>query len=350
MTPDKKAYVLIVDDDPYVLESLSELLIESTYNVLSCASAEDAITQLLNNNISLVLTDINMPGMSGIKLLDKIHSIYPKMPVILMTGYAELNNAIEAVKKGAFDFITKPYNADYLIHTIGKAVRYIELLNVEADYKQRLEETVKKQTQQIFNLSREVIKRLTSVAEFRDTDTRAHISRIGLYASEIAESLKMSIEFMDSITYGCTLHDIGKIGIPDNVLLKPGPLTAEEFEVMKSHTTIGHNILAGSSHPVLEMASSIALNHHERWDGTGYPRQLKGDDIPVDGRISIVCDQYDALMSPRPYKPSLGHEETVRVITEGDGRTMPGHFDPEILDIFKKIEPVFKQIFDSHQD
>jgi putative two-component system response regulator len=350
MSPDKNKYVMIVDDDPYVLESLSELLIECKYNVLSCASGENAVTQILKNDITLVLTDINMPGMSGIQLLGKIHSIYPRMPVILMTGYAELNIAIDAVKKGAFDFITKPYNADYLIHTVGKAVRYIELLEVEADYKQRLEETVKKQTQQIFNLSREVIKRLMAVAEFRDTETGAHTSRIGIYANKIAEAMNINMEFIDSISYAGTLHDIGKIGIPDNVLLKPGPLTGEEFEVMKSHTTIGHNILAGSSYPVLEMASSIALNHHERWDGTGYPRQLKGEDIPIEGRITIICDQYDALMSTRPYKPSLGHEETVRIITEGDGRTMPGHFDPEVLDIFKNLEPMFKEIFDTQQD
>ncbi|RJQ38139.1 MAG: response regulator [Nitrospiraceae bacterium] len=342
--------ILVVDDDPYVLESLSSLLQEYGYNVIACKSGEDAVLQLVKCKINLVLTDIKMPGMSGIDLLAKIHDINPKMPVILMTGYAELDIAINAIKKGAFDFVTKPYNPDYILHTIDKARKYTDLLELEEDYKHRLEETVRKQTQQIFYLSREVIKRLTAVAEFRDTCTGAHISRMGLYANKIAESLNMSIEFIDAITYASSLHDIGKIGIPDSILLKPGAFTPEEFETMKAHTTIGHNILAGSTHPVLQMAASVALNHHERWDGTGYPRKLKGEDIPVEGRIVIICDQYDALMGKRPYKPALSHEEVFQIITKGDGRTLPGHFDPEVMNAFNKLSPVFKEIYESYQD
>jgi putative two-component system response regulator len=350
MCPDIKKDIVVVDDDPYVLESVSTLLSEYKYSVVSCNSGEKALKALLKNESVLILTDIKMPGMTGIELLEKIHSIYPKMPVILMTGYADLELAIDAIKKGAFDFITKPYNADHLLHTVDKALRYSELLKVEEDYKQRLEETVRLQTQEIFNLSREVINRLTAVAEFRDTGTGAHISRIGLYAHKIAEAMNMPVYFIDSITYASTLHDIGKIGIPDNILLKPGSLTTEEFETMKSHTTIGNNILAGSAHSILKMAASVALNHHERWDGTGYPHGLKGDEIPIEGRVTIVCDQYDALMSKRPYKSSLSHDEVVKIITEGDGRTMPGHFDPAIMDIFKKLAPLFEKIFEEHQD
>jgi putative two-component system response regulator len=350
MSPEDKSYILVVDDDPYVLESVSHLLHEYGYHVIACKSGEEAVSQLIKANIHLVLTDIKMPGMSGIDLLAKIHDMNPKMPVILMTGYAELDMAIHAIKKGAFDFVTKPYNPDYILHTIEKAKKYTELLQLEEDYKCRLEETVRKQTQQIFYLSREVIKRLTAVAEFRDTCTGAHISRMGLYANKIAESLNMSIEFVDAITYASSLHDIGKIGVPDSILLKPGAFTPEEFETMKDHTTIGHNILAGSTHPVLKMAASIALNHHERWDGTGYPRKLKGEEIPVEGRIVIICDQYDALMGKRPYKPSLSHEEVYQILTKGDGRTMPGHFDPDVLGAFIKLSLTFKEIFESHQD
>ncbi len=345
-----KKSLLVVDDDPYVLESVSALLTEYKYSVISCNSGEKAVKELLNNKSVLVLTDIKMPSMSGIELLEKIHSIYPKMPVILMTGYAELDLAIDAIKRGAFDFITKPYNADHLLHTVDKAVRYSELLKVEEDYKQRLEQTVKQQTQEIFNLSREVINRLTAVAEFRDTDTGAHISRIGLYANKIAEALGMPIYFVDAITYASSLHDIGKIGIPDNILLKPGSLTSDEFEIMKSHTTIGHNILAGSTHSILKMASTVALTHHERWDGSGYPRGMKGEDIPLEGRIAIICDQYDALMSSRPYKLALMHAEAFKVITEGDGRTMPEHFDPDVMHAFKSLAQTFKEIFVEHQD
>jgi len=342
--------ILIVDDDQYVLESISSLLRECGYSVISCSSGEQGIEQVLKNNIDLVLSDIKMPGVSGIELLDRIHSIDSKMPVILITGYAELNVAIDAIKRGAFDFVTKPCNPNYILHTIEKAVKHARLLRLEEQYKLRLEETVKQQTREIFNLSREVVKRLTAVAEFRDTETGAHISRIGLYANKIAESLHMDIESIDAITYASSLHDIGKIAISDEILLKPGRLMEEEFSIMKSHTSVGHDILEGSIHATLQMAASIALTHHERWDGTGYPRGLRGEEIPVEGRIVIICDQYDALMSRRPYKPSLNHTEVFKVITEGDGRTMPGHFDPRIMDAFKRNAGSFEEIFNSCQD
>ncbi len=346
--------VLIIDDNALTLNSLKLFLEKRGYSCFACYDPVKAINIYKNSSFDVVLTDVNMPQISGLEVLEEIQRIDPEKPVIVMTAYAEMETAIDAIEKGAFNFVTKPFSPDHLTNAIKKAVKYAKHREIEKDYKRELEHSVQQKTEeaisafkQMKNMNIEVIQRLTKVAEYRDTETGNHISRIGLYSSSLAKELCMSEDFVDQITFASSMHDIGKIGMPDSILLKPGPLTTEEFSIMKTHTTIGENMREVSSHCIIQMAALIALSHHERWDGTGYPSGLKGDDVPVEGMIVMVADQYDALRNKRPYKEPLSHEEAYKIITEGDGRTEPGHFNPDILNAFIKAAPAFDEIFNS---
>ncbi|HYA26811.1 MAG TPA: CHASE2 domain-containing protein [Thermodesulfovibrionales bacterium] len=231
------------------------------------------------------------------------------------------------------------------------------LIQVEKDYKRILEDTVQNRTRELANalstissMSNEMIFRLSKAVESREEDIGGHLKRVASFSQKIAEILGMPPDFIEVITFASMLHDIGKIGIPDRILMKSGRLDSEEKKIMETHTLVGAKILSGSFYPKMQMSASIALNHHERWDGTGYPNGLKGEAIPVEARIVTICDQYDALRSSREYKAAFDHERSFKIITEGDGTTSPGHFDPEILRVFIKATPLFNDIFLKYQE
>ncbi|MBM4054220.1 MAG: response regulator [Planctomycetes bacterium] len=354
---EKNNKVLIVDDEISILDSLSLLLGKYGYSTTVSCDPEKAFQKISSDSYGIVLTDINMPKMSGIELLEKIRTIDADIPVILMTAYGELDYAMSALKKGAFDFILKPFKPEILLYSLEKALEFNRLKQIEKNYTKSLEDSVKQKTQELTillstvkDLSYEIIQRLSAAAEFKDPETGAHIVRIGLYAQKIAQTMGLPKDIIETIRFASPMHDIGKIGIHDSILLKDGYLTPEEFEIMKKHTVIGEKILSHSKHLNIQMSSSIALNHHEKWDGTGYPNGLKGAEIPLESRITMLCDQYDALRSLRPYKNALSHRNTVEILVKGDGKTLPQHFDPDVLNAFIKIETVFEEIYNNSQN
>jgi len=274
-------------------------------------------------------------------LLAETHRTYgDQTPTIMLTAVDERETAVRALGLGAYGYILKPFEAEEVVINVLNALERRRLALLSRDYAHRLEREVRARTDDVREREEELVLRLMSASEYRDDETGSHIRRIGLYCAELADKMGWEREKVDAIRLAGAMHDIGKIGVPDHVLQKPGKLTPEEFEIIKTHTRIGARILSGTDIPLLRMAAEIALSHHERWDGGGYPNGLAGPRIPLVARIAAIADVYDALISPRVYRPALPEEKALEIIRAERGK----HFDPAVVDCFLECLPALRHI------
>ena len=340
--------VLIVDDEELnrnLLESMMELI---DYQSVCVGSGPEALDMLAEQSFDLVLLDVMMPGMDGLETATIIRKKFSPsdLPIIMVTALASKNDRLKAVKAGDNDFVSKPVDRIELHIRSESQVKIKRMQDEIKAHQANLENLVQDRTKELRNAlaetekarekilfaHRDTIHRLGVAAEFKDEDTADHIFRMSNYCKVIATGLKLSEDEIDAIYHASPMHDVGKIGIPDAILFKPGKLDENEWVIMKEHTSIGYRILGESDSRLLQAGSVIAMTHHEKWDGTGYPAGLAGEDIPISGRSCAVADVFDALTSKRPYKEPFSEEKTLAIMAEGRG----SHFDPEVLDIFMK--------------
>ncbi|MFV0448812.1 MAG: two-component system response regulator [Vibrio sp.] len=354
--------LLVIDDIPENL-SLMYKLLKDDYKVKGANSGDKGIAIALNDSPDLILLDVMMPNMDGFEVCERLkdNPLTKDIPVIFLTAKTESVDERKGLELGAVDYITKPIVPEIVkarVNTHVSLKMAVDLLkgeneSLEKEVQRRAQESIK-QIEELHAIQDVAFNAMVSLAETRDNETGNHIRRTQLYIKLLAERLSLNPLYtnqLDSNTINllyksAPLHDIGKIGIPDHILLKRGKLTVEEFEIMKTHTTIGFEAINkaeeinGKPMSFLRVAKEIAHSHHEKWDGSGYPQQLAGDNIPLSARLMAVVDVYDALISKRIYKPPFTHAEAMTVITKGKG----SHFDPNIIDAFLEVSDEFNAI------
>lgn len=351
----KQPRILIVDDDQYVRQTLRMQLYKEGYTLIFRENGEQLLNDICKIKPDVILLDVMMPGLDGFEIckLLKNNQKYTHIPIIINTALNGKDDLVKGLEAGADEFVTKPVKGIELrarVNSMIKVKAYNDYMRI---YQRKLKIKVRQKTKQlrmayklIAEASYETIYRLCRAAEYKDEDTGSHIKRMSEYSARLAKELGQKEEEVNAIKYASSMHDIGKIGIPDGILLKEGKLTNKEWSIMKKHTVIGAQILEKSNCDYLKLAETIALTHHERWDGTGYPRGLSGNNIPLAGRITAVTDVFDALTSKRPYKPPLSINESFTIIKNGSGV----QFDPQIVECFLDIQDAIIDIKEKNSE
>ncbi|MEQ1635401.1 MAG: HD domain-containing phosphohydrolase [Methylococcales bacterium] len=327
--------IALIDDTQINLTLLWHLVKRlEHYDPVSFLNPLEGLDWCLTNDPELIIVDFMMPNLNGIEFIKKIRAVPEKadIPILMVTANDNSSVRYEALKSGATDFLNKPIDKTEFMIRVRNMLTLHSSQRKLADKAAWLAEEVQKATLEIRNREQEVIFRLSKAAEYRDPETGGHIRRMAHYSKHIANQLGMPIALQNMILEAAPMHDIGKVGIPDSILLKPGKLDAAEFELMKEHATFGHNILNGSSSKLMQLGALIALTHHEKFDGSGYPNGLVGDQTPIYGQIIAVADVFDALTSERPYKKPWTIEAAIDFLNEGSGK----HFKPECVTAFLK--------------
>jgi len=354
--------VLLIDDELSLAQNLGVFLEDYDFSVNIANNGEEGLSLTKSFKPNVVIVDLNMPIMNGYEFVRHATKLYPQLPIIVLSGVGEISDAVNAIREGAWDFISKPLlDMNIILHTIEKCLEKAQLIKENEAYKNHLEELVAKRTSELEETKKQILTCLGTAAEFKDTDTGYHVARVAQMSYIIARGLGLEKDFCLIIRDASTMHDVGKIGIEDSVLLKNGKLDDQEWDLMQQHVRLGCSILSSGRKTnideecspeillnvlnknegidVLTVAKRIALFHHERWDGEGYLFGLSKEKIPIEARIVSLVDFYDAVSSKRPYKDPYPEEKCQRLIKEGEGT----RFDPSVVQIF------FKKLKDIHQ-
>lgn len=338
-----RSSILVVDDDAILRELLKRVLEDGGYRCEVAADAARAATQLDEHRFDVLVCDVQLPDESGVDLVRRMVHQHPDIASIMVSGLDDAGLVEAAFEVGAYGYLTKPFRSNDLIISVSNALHRRHLERENRTYRSHLEYLVGERTEALRRSQEETIRRLSRAVEYRDEETGSHVERMSRYCELLAVKVGLNSQ---TIRVASSLHDVGKIAVPDSILRKPGKLTADERTEMQRHSQVGFDILTGSGSEVLDMAARIALTHHEKYDGSGYPHGLAGHEISLEGRIAAVADVFDAISSDRVYRPAFELDRAVEIMREGRG----SHFDPVLLDGFLDEHDRVVKIRDQHPD